>query len=62
MVANVMVSICPVGIAFACYSVDYHTIQNYVYCRRGGRQAGILGFAQSILDEYNADGFVDTLL
>ena len=62
VVANTMATIGPVGTAFARYSVDYHTIRNYVYCIRGGRRTGIPGFAQSIVEEYNADGYVDALL
>ena len=68
ILANVMTAIGPKGLSFAKYSVDYHTLRNYIYVRRNFRKKKqnyiqhVPTFAQSIVDEYNEDGWIDALI
>ncbi|XP_078439886.1 coenzyme F420 hydrogenase family / dehydrogenase, beta subunit family [Wolffia australiana] len=56
----------PKGLEFARYSLDYHTIRNYLYVNRTwGKQRAdqhIPSYAKKIVDEYNVNGEVDKIL
>lgn len=56
----------PKGLEFAKYSLDYHTIRNYLHVYRvwGKERANqhMPSYAKKIVEEYNVDGDVDTIL
>ena len=54
----------PRGLEFARYSLDYHTIRNYLYTMRsqGKDTPQIPKFAKMLVAMYNSDGAVDKLL
>ena len=56
----------PRGLEFGRYSLDYHTLRNYLYVRRNFRpahaEAHIPDTAKRIVAEYNKGGAVDALL
>jgi 7-hydroxymethyl chlorophyll a reductase len=65
ILARLLTQFGPKGLAFAQYSIDYHTIRNYLYVKRhwgkqGDRQ--IPGYAQAIVDDYNQNGQITELL
>lgn len=68
LLANVMTAIGPKGVSFAKYSVDYHTLRNYVYVHRNFKSnkqnaaRHIPSYAKQIVEEYNGDGWIDALI
>ncbi|KAL6191918.1 hypothetical protein ACLB2K_038307 [Fragaria x ananassa] len=56
----------PKGLEFARYSLDYHTIRNYLYINRtwGKKRADrhMPSFAKKIVDMYNKNGEIDKML
>nr|CAB3482919.1 unnamed protein product [Digitaria exilis] len=56
----------PKGLEFARYSLDYHTIRNYLHVRRawGKRRAKqhIPGYAKKIVEAYDGDGQIESML
>ena len=56
---------CTQGLEFARYSLDYHTLRNYLYTvRTFGKQAAGLrapSYAKKIVEMYNTDGEIDEL-
>ncbi|KAL6660912.1 hypothetical protein ACP70R_000296 [Stipagrostis hirtigluma subsp. patula] len=56
----------PKGLEFARYSLDYHTIRNYLHVRRTwGKQRAeqhIPGYAKKIVEAYDADGRIESML
>lgn len=66
LLAFVLNLIGPKGLEFARYSLDYHTIRNYLYVkRRWGKQRAdrhIPSYAKKIVEAYNENGRVDQML
>ncbi|KAG2585847.1 7-hydroxymethyl chlorophyll a reductase, chloroplastic [Panicum virgatum] len=56
----------PKGLEFARYSLDYHTIRNYLHVRRAwGEQRAeqhIPGYAKKIVEAYDRDGRIQAML
>ncbi|KAG6475673.1 hypothetical protein ZIOFF_064902 [Zingiber officinale] len=56
----------PKGLEFARYSLDYHTIRNYLYVHRlWGKQRAerhIPSYAKKIVENYNEDASIDLML
>ncbi|GLJ40814.1 hypothetical protein SUGI_0844260, partial [Cryptomeria japonica] len=56
----------PKGLEFGRYSLDYHTIRNYLHVSRSwGKQRAerhIPSYAKKIIDMYNVKGEIDKLL
>jgi 7-hydroxymethyl chlorophyll a reductase len=56
----------PKGLEFARYSLDYHTIRNYLHVRRAwGKQRAeqhIPGYARKIVEAYDGDGQIQSML
>ncbi|KAI3859794.1 hypothetical protein MKW92_040673 [Papaver armeniacum] len=56
----------PKGLEFARYSLDYHTIRNYLYVNRTwGKQRAdkhMPSYAKKIVDRYNKNGEIDRFL
>jgi 7-hydroxymethyl chlorophyll a reductase len=57
----------PKGKEFGLYSLDYHTIRNFLYVKRNFRgearaAAHVPSYARRVVDEYNAYGAVDERL
>ncbi|KAH1046830.1 hypothetical protein J1N35_037614 [Gossypium stocksii] len=56
----------PKGLEFARYSLDYHTIRNYLYVNRTwGKQRAdrhIPSYAKKLVDAYNQNGVIDQIL
>ncbi|KAK8332423.1 hypothetical protein V6Z12_A10G137900 [Gossypium hirsutum] len=56
----------PKGLEFARYSLDYHTIRNYLYVNRTwGKQRAdrhIPSYAKKLVDAYNQNGVIDQML
>ncbi|KAJ8490263.1 hypothetical protein OPV22_011984 [Ensete ventricosum] len=56
----------PKGLEFGRYSLDYHTIRNYLYVhRQWGKQRAerhIPSYAHKIVESYNKDGRIDEML
>lgn len=66
LIAFVLNLIGPKGLEFARYSLDYHTIRNYLYVsRHWGKQRAethIPSYAKKIVEDYNSDGCIDERL
>ena len=65
ILAWVLTKIGPQGLEFAKYSIDYHTLRNYLYVkRRWGKRgdAHIPGYARAIVAEYDQKGQISKLL
>lgn len=67
LLAYVLEKIGPRGKEFGMYSLDYHTIRNYLYVKRNfGTDARaekhVPEYARRVVDEYNARGAVDERL
>jgi 7-hydroxymethyl chlorophyll a reductase len=56
----------PKGLEFARYSLDYHTIRNYLHVSRAwGKQRAerhIPGYARKIVEAYDGDGRIQSML
>jgi hypothetical protein len=55
----------PRGLEFARYSLDYHTVRNFLYTKRAfGDRADqhVPKFAKLLVEKYNGNGAVDKLL
>ncbi|CAL4998632.1 unnamed protein product [Urochloa decumbens] len=56
----------PKGLEFARYSLDYHTIRNYLHVRRAwGKQRAeqhIPGYAKKIVEAYDGNGQIESML
>ncbi|NET33252.1 MAG: hypothetical protein F6K19_14730 [Cyanothece sp. SIO1E1] len=65
VLAFVLTKLGPKGLEFAQYSIDYHTIRNYLYVTRNwGKKAEqhIPGYSKAIVNEYNQDGKISALI
>lgn len=66
LIAFVLNLIGPKGLEFARYSLDYHTIRNYLYVNRTwGKQRvdrHIPSYAKKLVDAYNQNGVIDQML
>ncbi|KAF6144355.1 hypothetical protein GIB67_024582 [Kingdonia uniflora] len=66
LIAYILNLIGPKGLEFARYSLDYHTIRNYLYVNRTwGKQRAdrhIPSYAKKIVEMYNQNGEIDQLL
>ncbi|KAF5197058.1 7-hydroxymethyl chlorophyll a reductase protein [Thalictrum thalictroides] len=66
IIAFILNLIGPKGLEFARYSLDYHTIRNYLYVNRSwGKQRAdrhMPSYAKEILDMYNQNGQIDQML
>ncbi|KAK4482512.1 hypothetical protein RD792_009671 [Penstemon davidsonii] len=66
LIAFVLNLIGPKGLEFARYSLDYHTIRNYLYVNRAwGKQRAdrhIPSYAKKLVSMYNQNGEIDQLL
>ncbi|PKA59215.1 7-hydroxymethyl chlorophyll a reductase, chloroplastic [Apostasia shenzhenica] len=66
IIAFILNLIGPKGLEFARYSLDYHTIRNYLYVnRRWGKQRAeqhMPSYAKTIVESYNASGRIDRML
>eukprot|EP00898_Chlorokybus_atmophyticus_P003459 jgi/Chlat1/4113/Chrsp26S04124 len=66
LLAWVLEKIGPKGLEFGRYSLDYHTIRNYLYVMRTwGKQRAdqhVPSYAKKLVDMYNTKGEVDALL
>ncbi|GKV35324.1 hypothetical protein SLEP1_g43613 [Rubroshorea leprosula] len=66
IIAFILNLIGPKGLEFARYSLDYHTIRNYLYTNRTwGKQRAeqhIPSYAKKIVDLYNQNGQIDGML
>lgn len=67
LLAYVLEKVGPKGKEFGMYSLDYHTIRNYLHVKRhfGSDQRAeqhVPEYARRIVDEYNVDGAVDERL
>ncbi|KAL6660914.1 hypothetical protein ACP70R_000298 [Stipagrostis hirtigluma subsp. patula] len=49
----------PKGLEFARYSLDYHTIRNYLHVRA---EQHIPGYAKKIVEAYDVDGRIESML
>ncbi|XP_043706641.1 7-hydroxymethyl chlorophyll a reductase, chloroplastic isoform X2 [Telopea speciosissima] len=65
LIAFILNLIGPKGLEFARYSLDYHTIRNYLYTNRTwGKQRAdrhMPSYAKKIVDMYNQNGEVDQM-
>ncbi|KAM3403782.1 hypothetical protein ACQJBY_007101 [Aegilops geniculata] len=56
----------PKGLEFGRYSLDYHTIRNYLYVNRAWGRARaeqhMPSYAKKIVEAYNKDGRIDSML
>lgn len=66
LIAFILNLIGPKGLEFARYSLDYHTIRNYLYVNRqwGNQRAGrhMPSYAKKIVESYNENRRVDEML
>ncbi|KAI3928647.1 hypothetical protein MKW98_024248 [Papaver atlanticum] len=66
LIAFILNLIGPKGLEFARYSLDYHTIRNYLYVNRTwGKQRAdkhMPSYAKKIVDRYNKNGEIDRFL
>ncbi|KAJ4968694.1 hypothetical protein NE237_015395 [Protea cynaroides] len=66
LIAFILNLIGPKGLEFARYSLDYHTIRNYLYVNRTwGKQRAdrhMPSYAKKLVDMYNRKGEVDRML
>ncbi|PKU60129.1 7-hydroxymethyl chlorophyll a reductase, chloroplastic [Dendrobium catenatum] len=66
LIAFMLNLIGPKGLEFGRYSLDYHTIRNYLYVnRQWGKQRAerhMPSYAKKIVELYNADGRIDKML
>ncbi|EOY05476.1 Coenzyme F420 hydrogenase family / dehydrogenase, beta subunit family isoform 3 [Theobroma cacao] len=66
LIAFLLNLIGPKGLEFARYSLDYHTIRNYLYANRTwGKQRAdkhIPSYAKKLVDAYNQNGQIDQML
>lgn len=66
VLAAVLEWIGPRGLEFARYSIDYHTIRNYLYVRRNFPKEfvdkAIPSYAKRIIEEYNREGLIEERL
>ncbi|KAH0470061.1 hypothetical protein IEQ34_001619 [Dendrobium chrysotoxum] len=66
LIAFILNLIGPKGLEFGRYSLDYHTIRNYLYVnRQWGKQRAerhMPSYAKKIVELYNADGRIDKML
>ena len=63
--ARLLTQLGPKGLEFAQYSIDYHTIRNYLYVMRNwGKKADrqIPGYSKAIVTEYDQNGQIQRLL
>ncbi|KAB2062088.1 hypothetical protein ES319_A10G129100v1 [Gossypium barbadense] len=65
-IGNLIVFVLNLGLEFARYSLDYHTIRNYMYVNRTwGKQRAdrhIPSYAKKLVDAYNQNGVIDQML
>ena len=65
ILASVLTKLGPRGLEFAKYSIDYHTIRNYLFVKRNwGNRADrhIPTYSKSIVEEYDKDGKISSLI
>jgi len=66
LIAWLLTKIGPKGKEFGMYSLDYHTIRNYIYVSRvwGAKRAEehVPEYAKKVVEEYDADGAVSARL
>ncbi|KAL6313022.1 hypothetical protein AAG906_037860 [Vitis piasezkii] len=68
LIAFILNLIGPKGLEFARYSLDYHTIRNYLYVNRMWENKGMLAdrhmpsYAKKLVDLYNQNGEIDKML
>ncbi|KAL8162854.1 hypothetical protein V2J09_014343 [Rumex salicifolius] len=66
LIAYILNLIGPKGLEFARYSLDYHTIRNYLYVNRTwGRERAarhMPSYAKKLVDSYNQNGEIDQML
>ncbi|XP_010243628.1 PREDICTED: 7-hydroxymethyl chlorophyll a reductase, chloroplastic [Nelumbo nucifera] len=66
LIAFILNLIGPKGLEFARYSLDYHTIRNYLYVNRAwGKERAdkhMPSYAKKIVDMYNQNGKIDRML
>lgn len=66
LIAFLLNLIGPKGLEFARYSLDYHTIRNYLHINRNwGKQRADIhmpSYAKKIVDMYNKNGQIDQML
>ncbi|XP_020598507.1 7-hydroxymethyl chlorophyll a reductase, chloroplastic [Phalaenopsis equestris] len=66
LIAFILNLIGPKGLEFGRYSLDYHTIRNYLYInRQWGKQRAerhMPSYAKKIVEEYNVNGQIDEML
>ncbi|KAH9619659.1 hypothetical protein KSS87_003841 [Heliosperma pusillum] len=66
LIAAILNFIGPKGLEFARYSLDYHTIRNYLYVNRTwGTQKAIKhmpSYARKLVEAYNRNGEIDKML
>ena len=65
VIASILTAVGPTGKAFGMYSLDYHTVRNYLHVKRHfGERADrhVPEYARRVVDEYNANGAVDERL
>ncbi|RVW96738.1 7-hydroxymethyl chlorophyll a reductase, chloroplastic [Vitis vinifera] len=66
LIAFILNLIGPKGLEFARYSLDYHTIRNYIYVNRmWGKQRAdrhMPSYAKKLVDLYNQNGEIDKML
>ena len=65
VLAWILTRLGPQGLEFAKYSIDYHTIRNYLYVKRNWGKKGdhqIPGYSQAIVAEYDQSGKISRLL
>lgn len=66
LIAAILNFIGPKGLEFARYSLDYHTIRNYLYVNRAwGKQRAdrhVPSYAKKLVEMYNRTGEIDKML
>ncbi|XP_019094995.1 PREDICTED: 7-hydroxymethyl chlorophyll a reductase, chloroplastic [Camelina sativa] len=66
IIAFILSLVGPKGLEFARYSLDYHTIRNYLYVnRKWGKQRAnrhMPSYAKKIVEMYNKNGQIDQML
>ena len=65
LLAKALTNFGPQGLEFAKYSIDYHTIRNYLFVKRKwGAKADqhIPGYSKQIVKEYDQKGQISRLL
>ncbi|KAG9447694.1 hypothetical protein H6P81_013822 [Aristolochia fimbriata] len=66
LIAFILNLIGPKGLEFARYSLDYHTIRNYLHVHRAwGKQRAeqhVPSYAKKLVDMYNKDGEINRIL